>query len=79
MSDSCSSCRFSATPVKPPEHGVLECRHNPPVVTGRRPLADWPLVPEAAWCGQYEARPVAAKAPRAKRPAVGDTETREQG
>lgn len=77
MSELCSSCRFGATPVRA-ESGVLECRHNPPVVTGRRPLADWPLVPEMGWCGQFEARP-ATKPVRKQRPAVGDSEVREQG
>jgi hypothetical protein len=41
-------------------------------------LADWPLVPEMGWCGQFEARP-ATKPVRKQRPAVGDSEVREQG
>jgi len=76
MNESCSSCRFGAAPSVRAE-GVLECRHNPPVVTGRRPLADWPLVPELGGCGQVEARP-ANKPVRKQRPAVGDSEVREQ-
>jgi hypothetical protein len=77
MGESCATCRFSATPLERAE-GVLECHRTPPVVTGRHPLADWPLVPGGAWCGEFEARP-ATKPVRKQRPAVGDTEVREQG
>ena len=78
MSDSCSSCRFSA-PADDRLPASLECRRNPPVGGGRRHMAEWPLTSADAWCGEFESRP-ATRAPAKKRPAVGDVETRsEQG
>lgn len=80
MSESCGDCRFSA----PNEGGLpstLECRCRPPVGFARREVAQWPKVYPSGWCGEYEQRPAVTqtKAPRAKRPAVGEAEQREQG
>lgn len=81
MSESCENCRFSA-PVTDPkwEALTLECRRRPPV-QGQRPAAEWPMVPDDGWCGEYDARPATSRAPAKKRPAVGEVETRsgEQG
>lgn len=84
----CSTCRFSA-PGAEKVPGALECRRNPPVGQSRRELASWPQVSADAWCGEFEAAValpageplgVKPKAPRAKRPAAGEQETRgEQG
>ena len=78
MSESCASCRFSADPVRPDKWHGLQCRRIPPV-QAMRPDAQWPNIYPEGWCGEYEQKVPEAKAPRQKRPAVGDTETREQG
>lgn len=79
MSESCADCRFS-TPAQGRLPDTLECRRRPPTGGARRILAEWPLTSLDAWCGEYEQRPVAVtKTPRAKRPAVNEPETREQG
>lgn len=81
MSDSCESCRFSAT-VENPKHQALtlECRRRPPE-QGQRPAAEWPKVPADGWCGEYEPveRPTTPRQPAAKkRPTVGEVETRDE-
>lgn len=73
-SESCSDCRFSA-PGKVPDK--LDCRRRPPVDIARHDASEWPRVAPDGWCGEFEARP--AKPARAKRPAAGERETREQG
>jgi len=79
MSESCSTCKFSA----PSENRLadsLECRRNPPTGGGRRHLAEWPLTSADAWCGEFEVRPATASKPARKpRPATGEQEIREQG
>lgn len=78
MTDSCSSCRFGA-PANDRLPSSLECRRHPPVGGGRRHMAEWPLTPTDAWCGEFETRPT-TKPVAKKRPAAGDVETRsEQG
>lgn len=74
-SESCGTCRFGA-PTEGRLEGSLECRRNPPTGGGRRQMAEWPLTAADAWCGEYEATVSTPKPPRAKRPAVGETETR---
>lgn len=79
--ESCSNCRFSA-PGKLPDK--LDCRRRPPVDIARHDVSEWPRVAPDAWCGEFESRPAVApaegdKAPRKRRPAVGEVEKREQG
>lgn len=74
MAEKCETCRFSAPGKK---SGKLDCRAHPPVDIARHDASEWPTVFPDAWCGEYEARP--AKPARAKRPATGERETREQG
>lgn len=78
MPESCDSCRFSA-PNEGGLEGTLECRRRPPIGSARREVAQWPKVYPSGWCGEYEAKPAAPKPARAKRPAVGEAEQREQG
>jgi len=78
VTDSCSSCRFSA-PADDRLPASLECRRNPPVGGGRRHMAEWPLTSTDAWCGEFEAKVTASKPGRKPRPTAGDVETREQG
>lgn len=73
-SDTCDTCRFSAQGKVP---GKLDCRRHPPIDVARHDASEWPRVAPGAWCGDYESRP--AKPARAKRPAKGEVETREQG
>ena len=50
----CKTCKYSD------EHGSSACfckRHAPIAVNGRyKNLADWPIVKENDWCGEWEAK-----------------------
>ena len=76
VSDTCGTCKFSASVPEPKYPGLIECRRRPPM-PGGRPVADWPQVPAEGWCGEFETAAPPPKT-RAKRPAAGEVETRDE-
>ena len=47
----CDHCRFSHRDYC----GYRECRRRAPVENQKNGLPYWPKVPDAAWCGEFEA------------------------